>query len=413
MGSNDSYDGDAEGDLKPNPALYGVAASTYFSDNLLLSFLFPYAVVLGASFEQMGLMRSARNLFQNVLQIGWGEISERFSRKTLIAIGYFSSGCFIIALLFSRESAQILTLIILQSILWSAAVPAWSSLLADYTRLRTRGRILGKIGAVSQFSGVIAALIVALATYTQSGEMTASSFTIPFSLSAVTAMLGAILILFVKEVRVDRTIHGRVGILSPLLDKDFQIFLTVNGFYWFTMAFSWPLFPYVTVNVVRATVWQIAVISALSGFIAGIVQPKFGSLIDKFGRKPVLVLSRVSFFLYPLLYAFATSWLHLLAVNVLLSFSMSAATVSFSAYIMDSSPLGMRANYVAASNMVLGIATFLGSITGGVFTSQISSSIGPEKALFTGLVFSAVLRLISSLSLLFIKETLPKGKLEK
>jgi len=408
LSGNDVSNVDSEEELKPNLALYGAAASTYFSDNLLWSFLFPYAVVLGASFDQMGLMRSARNLFQNALQIGWGEVSERFSRRILVAIGYFSSGCFIISFLFSRESIQLLTLIVAQSILWSAAVPAWSSLIADYTRLRTRGKILGKIGAVSQFSGVVAALIVALSTYTQPSRMTASSFTIPFALSAATAIIGAILILFVNEAEVERTIYGKSSILSPLLDRDFRIFLIVNGFYWFTMAFAWPLFPYVTVNVVHATIWQIAVISALSGLVTSITQPKLGSAIDRFGRKPILILSRASFFLYPLLYAFATSWLHLLAVNALLSLSMSAATVSFSAYIIDSAPPGLRANYVAATNMIMGIATFLGSLTGGVFAGQLSTSIGMEQALFTGLVSSAFLRLIASLGLLLVKETLPK-----
>lgn len=286
MDSNGGSDGDTEEGLKSNPALYGVAASTYFSDSLLWSFLFPYAVVLGASFDQMGLMRSARNLFQNALQIMWGEVSERFSRRILVATGYFSSGCLIIAFLFSRESAQLLILIIAQSILWSAAVPAWSSLLADYTSLRTRGRILGKVGAVSQFSGVVASLIVASATLNQPGEITAPSFTIPFALSAATAMIGATLILFVKETKVERTVHGKTSILTPLLDRDFQTFLIVNGFYWFTMAFAWPLFPYVTVDVVHATVWQIAIISAISGFVTSITQSKLGSITDKFGGNP-------------------------------------------------------------------------------------------------------------------------------
>ena len=60
----------AEDTLKPNRILYGVAAFTYFSDKLLGSFLFPYAVVTGVSFDQMGLIRSTRNLCQNVLQMG-------------------------------------------------------------------------------------------------------------------------------------------------------------------------------------------------------------------------------------------------------------------------------------------------------------------------------------------------------
>jgi len=399
---------DGKGELKPNLALYGSAASTYFSDTLLMNFLFPYAVVLGASFDQMGVIRSVRNLFQNVLQIGWGEISERFSRRILIAIGYLSSGCLIVAFLFFRDPLQFLALVILQSIVWSAATPAWSSLLADYTSLRTRGKILGKIGAVSRLSGVIATLMVALITYFQPERMTASSFILPLILSAAAAIIGATLILFVNEIKVERSIYNKSNILSPLLDRDFRFFLTVNGLYWFTMAFAWPLFPYVTVNVVHATVWQIAVISATSDFITSIFQPKLGSAIDRFGRKPLLVISRASLFLFPLLYAFATSWLHLLAINALLAISISASMISISAYIMDSAPLGLRANYAASANMIMGTAAFLGSLTGGVFTNQLSALMDERQALFIGLIASSFLRLITSLGFLFIKETLPK-----
>lgn len=401
---------DSKGELKPNLALYGSVASAYFSDSLLMNFLFPYAVVLGASFDQMGAIRSVRNLFQNILQIGWGEISERFSRRILIAISYLFSGFLIVAFLFFRDPVQFLALVILQSIVWSAAAPAWSSLIADYTSLRTRGKILGKIGAVSRLSGVMATSIVALITYFQSEIITASSFIFPFMLSAAAAMMGATLILFVNEIKVKRSTYSKSNILSPLLDRDFRFFLTVNGLYWFAMAFAWPLFPYVTVNVVHATIWQMAVISATSDFITSIFQPKLGSAIDRFGRKPLLVISRASLFLFPLLYAFATSWLHLLAINALLAISISASTISVSAYMMDSAPLGLRANYAALTNMIMGVATFLGSLTGGIFTNQLSVLMDEKQALFIGLITSALLRLTTSLGFLFIKETLSKDE---
>ena len=404
---NPGGDGDGDGGLKPKPVLYGASASMYFSDSLLFNFLFPYAVVLGVSFDQMGLMRSARNLCQNMLQILWGEVAERFGKRFLVAIGYLLSGCFIVAFLYFRDPFQLLVLMIAQSIFWSAAAPAWSSLLADYTSIRTRGRVLGKIGSVSRLSSVGATLIVAITAYTQPAELTAGSFIIPFALSATAAFITALLVLFVEESRVRKVTLGWRDVVSPLLDKRFRTFLIVNGFYWFTMAFSWPLFPYVIVNVVHAAVWQIAVISAVSGLLMSITQPKFGSFIDRVGRRLPLIVSRASFFLFPLLYAFATEWLHLLLINVLLSFPMSAVIVSLTAYIMDSAPPGRRANYTAATNMIYGLAAFLGSLIGGIFTMWLSASIGMRQALFIGLVSSATLRLISSLSLLLIRETLP------
>ena len=102
--------------LKPSPALYGTAASTFFSDSLLWSFLFPYAVVLGTSFAQMGLMRSARNLCQNVFQVGWGGLSEKFGKRVFVLIGYLLSGFLMVSYLIFQEPLQLLILVIFQLI---------------------------------------------------------------------------------------------------------------------------------------------------------------------------------------------------------------------------------------------------------------------------------------------------------
>ncbi|RLI34668.1 hypothetical protein DRO55_06195 [Candidatus Bathyarchaeota archaeon] len=62
---------------------------------------------------------------------------------------------------------------------------------------------------------------------------------------------------------------------------------------------------------------------------------------------------------------------------------------------MDSASSGRRANYTAATNMAFGLAAFLGSLIGGIFTMQLPASIRMRQALFIGLVSSAALRLIS------------------
>ena len=75
---------------------------------------------------------------------------------------------------------------------------------------------------------------------------------------------------------------------------------------------------------------------------------------------------------------------------------------------MDSAPPGLRANYAASTNMTMGVATFLGSIIGGIFASRLSALVGERQALFMCLILAAILRLISDICLFFIKETLPK-----
>jgi MFS family permease len=398
-----------EGDvLTPSLALYGTAASTFFSESLLWSFLFPYAVVLKTSFAQMGLMRSARNLCQNVFQVGWGGLSERFGKRVFVLIGYMFSGFLTISYLIFQAPLQLLILVILQSILWSIAVPAWNALLGDYTKKETRGRVLGKIGAVSRFSGVGATLIVALITFATPGEMSSSSFVVPFVLAAGASTVGALLVVFTKEIRLKTSSLRKLDVFLPIRDKNFRVFLAANGLHWFTMAFAWPLFPYVTIDIVHATVWQIATISTAGGLVTALTQPKLGAIADKIGRKPVIVVGRAFFFLFPLLYAFSTSWLHLLAIHVILSAFISAVMVTTTTYILDSAPVTRRATYTASHNLIFGISTFLGSLVGGAFADSLSALNGKHQTIFTGLIISAVMRLIASTSFLAIKETLPK-----
>ncbi|MFQ6086744.1 MAG: MFS transporter [Candidatus Bathyarchaeia archaeon] len=392
--------------LKPSLALYGTAASTFFSDSLLWSFLFPYAVVLGVSFAQMGLMRSARNLCQNVFQVGWGGLSEKFGKRVFVLFGYLLSGFLMVSYLIFQEPLQLLILVILQSVFWSVAVPAWNALLGDYTKKETRGRVLGKIGAVSRFSGVGATVLVASITYTTLGETTPSSFIVPFVLAAGASMVGALLVVFTREVKLKASSWRKADVFLPIRDKSFRLFLVANGLHWFTMAFAWPLFPYVTIDIVHATVWQIAIISTASGLVTALTQPKLGSIADKIGRKPVLVVGRAAFFMFPLLYAFSTSWLHLLAIHLILSFFTSAVMVTTTTYILDSAPAARRATYTASYNLIFGLATFLGSLVGGMFADGLSALNGIQQTIFTGLIISAIMRLIASTSFLKIKETL-------
>jgi len=127
-------------------------------------------------------------------------------------------------------------------------------LLGDYTKKQTRGSVLGKTGAVSRFSGVGATVLVALITFTALGETTPSSLIVPFVLAAGASLVGVFLVVFTKEIKLKTSSWRKADVFLPLHDKSFRVFLVANGLHWFTMAFAWPLFPYVTIDIVHATV---------------------------------------------------------------------------------------------------------------------------------------------------------------
>ncbi len=412
MGEGDAEDGkrvvSADTSLEPSMQLYGTAFLITFTQTISWSFLPQYAAVIKTPPALMGVLTSSRNLFQNVLQFLWGGLTRLWGKRIFVFLGYVISSLFIVSFILTRDPLQFLFLVIFQSIAWSIAIPAWNALLGDYTRIEVRGGLLGKIGALGAISSVVSTLIVAVTTYSSGAETTPLSFTVPFVLSAASGIFGAVLVTLVEELKVENGSKSMGKMFSSLRDKPFAVFLTTNTIFWFAAAFAWPLIPYVTIDIVHASVWQIALIATFSGLADTITRPIIGSLIDRFGRRPVLIAGQLTFFLFPLGYAFSTSWFHLLAINMLFSPVRSALMVITTTYALDSAPEGERASYIAAYNTFLGITTCVGSLLGGFFTSLMSVSIGFEKAVFTGLLVSVVMRIITSLGAFKVKETLKK-----
>ncbi len=383
-------------------ALYGVSASLSFSNQITRRFYPLFAASIDTPISLMGLLRSMENLSSSVLQLLWGNLADKVGKRPFLFIGLLGSG-FCTALLIKVNSPyQLVLLIFFWSLLFSMTGPSWNGLLGDYTIKENRGKILGKIGTVGELSGLISMLIIAVLTY-----KAWSSYSLPFLLSATLSLVGAMLVLLIKEKR------GQMGfnledIFLALKDKGFRKFLILSLMFWFSMGFAWPLFPYITVKVVSATLWQIALINAGMRAMTSATQGLFGRLLDKFGRKPFMVIGSSGLCLFPLGYAIAKSWIDLFVVNILLGPFISAVFVTLPVFVLDSAPEGRKATYSGANSFTFGLGSFIGSLMGGYFVKLLSGLVRFNRALSLGLIFSALIRLISGLSFLVISETRPR-----
>jgi MFS family permease len=355
----------------------------------------------------MGLITSTRNLSSNLLQILWGELSDRKGKRLFIFLGFFVN-CFIIfGFLLFKDPVAYLFLGILFSIFWSMTIPAWNSLLGDYSGITTRGSIFGSINTIVQISNVMAMIIVALMTYRLKGDVQTSSFIIPFGLSAITSIACAILTIFARE-KETRKESRRFQIFSGYRNKQFRRFLTASLLHNFAMSFAWPLFPYVTVTIAKAKVWQIAIIGMAGNLSSSLTQKLFGRLIDRIGRRPLIILGRMSLFTFPFAYSFAKNWIHLLIIHILIFAFTNMVWMVEPIYIIDQAPEGQRGLYLASNSAVAGIGSFIGSISGGTITQYLLNSMILEQAISTGLLISSGLRIIMAFSYLRIKETFKK-----
>jgi MFS family permease len=390
--------------LTPSRALYGTGLTGMFSDNLSHRYTSYLAVSIGLTLSQMSLLRAVQSLSSNVLQLVWGRLVDRHGKKIFLSVGRFLNGALIGAIIFVRTPAWFMSLVIGASICLSLVMPAWSSLLGDYTSSSTRGATIGRINSLSQIGGLTAMIFAFVTSFNQVGETTPESYTTLLVMSAAMNFVSGVLGLFAEE-KPPAPTEERLDVARVFMDPTLRRYLLVNIVYGISMSFSWPLMPFIVVDKLDMKIWQIAAFSIASSGSSLLSQRHLGNLMDRIGRRPVVVFSRVSMAIAPLVYALATSWLHIVVADVILGVGMGAWMSSGPTYIIDIAPRELRATYLAANTAVFGVSTFVGNLVGGFVTDNFLAVGGGFEGIQTGLLISAALRFLTGLLYFKIYET--------
>jgi MFS family permease len=189
--------------------------------------------------------------------------------------------------------------------------------------------------------------------------------------------------------------------LTVFKDIRLRRYLILNLAYFTTMSFAWPLLPFIVIEKLGMKIWQIAGYSVCSSVLSIISQRYLGAMIDKVGIRPLIIFTRISNPIIPLVYAFATSWTHIFIVEATAGIIMGAWMISTNTYILDLAPQGMRATYLATNSAIFGLAAFIGPILGGYVTDFLLSAEGFANGISIALLVSAILRI--PLALLYLK----------
>ena len=131
--------------------------------------------------------------------------------------------------------------------------------------------------------------------------------------------------------------------------------------------------------------WLIALYSLMQ-FLCG---PAMGALSDRFGRRPILLLSMVGLCLDYLLLAVAPN-LWVVAIARIVGGIMGASVATASAYIADITPPEKRAQYFGLIGVAFGVGFIAGPLTGG-FLGEFGSRVpfyGASLVSFIALSFA-------------------------
>ncbi len=402
-----------------------IRASTISLSSNMIGPLAPYILVqYGGGASESGWFQALNNLLTNIGQVLWGRIGDicKF-RKTLLTLGAASSiimPLVVLAVLSIFGSINPHTIIMasaLASLLGSASAPVLAPLIGDIAgEARRTAEILAALSnlstAFSLIGGISATLLLQILTNNMLGYIT---------LSATALMLSLTAIIFTVLVPRAVTESGnckpftRLGVAQEfksfgvdikrvITNTRFRGFVIANTVYNFSMSIAWPLFILTQRNVLRLTPAQVVSISVASNVSVIVSQHLTGKYLRRSLYKPLTLANRLGLVIVPLVYAYATSYAHLLILNIYTGVLIGFTNIVFPMYILESAEARDRALYTGVYNMFIGIATFAGSLLGGELASYAIAVYGLEQGLRLVYIVGTVARLASAVLLLRLKE---------
>jgi len=357
----------------------GIAASVTggAGDN----FISAYAVALGATNFQLGLLTAIANVIPG--ELFTAKAMEKYSRKQILLFGVLIQAMLwlpiaLISVVFLKSpSLAPLLLIIFYTAYaffgWFLG-PAWSSWMKSLTEGKEKGKYFGMRNRISGFAGLITAIIAGLILdwFKSIGEMFIG-FGVLFVIACMARMISRVYL--AKQYEPKLKLHkGYYFSFWQFLKKApennygrFAIFISLINF---AVAISSPFFtPYLLRDLNFNYFTFILINLVIQTSVALMMMPVWGRFSDKYGNVKMLRMTAWFVPLIPLMWVLSSSvyWLaftQVVAGIVWAGFNLSAANFTYDAVTKER--MGLCNAYVI---FLSGISIFLGSLLGGLLAS--------------------------------------------
>jgi len=251
---------------------------------MISPFISAYAVKLGASSSEMGWFQSSANLSNNVMQVFWGRLSDRKGRRVpFLVLGNLIIAILWIPMMFVTNASQLIILVAVQALLGSMATPTWTALIGDLVPSFKLGRTSASISLWASVGSLAATLISGLIMVSVGGSLQ-EMFFIPFIGAIICGLISAFIMLQVKENKNKSSSNEKHLFLDVFeifvnarKSQDFMRYSVVKGIFTFFMSISWPLFSITLIEVLQASMLEIALLSVVQSTVTIVFQRRIGS----------------------------------------------------------------------------------------------------------------------------------------
>lgn len=353
------------------------------AENLAAPYLGLFALGLGATPSQIGMLTAFPNLLGNLLQIPAALWAERMEDKRILPAigGYLSrSTWLVLALLpFLFPPEQRVTIVILLATFRIATanlgVPAWTALQANLIPRSIRGKYYANRNVVLNTSALIA-------TFGANRLLRLNfplNYQIIFAIASVLGITATTILLKIpfKPIPAKPRTAGQSHLAtakafwaSAKEHRDFISYLKSSFIWNIGVSLASSLFAVHFVDTMGGHPGSWAIFTAANIATQILIQRYWGALADIFGQKNVMSFSGIGAVMIPLLWWMAPNLWFPIVINIINGLAWGGYNLAAFNLLLEVTPDDSRPLYVGVYNTIMGIATAAGPLAGG-FAAEI------------------------------------------
>lgn len=341
------------------------------------SFFSAFAVFLKASNFQLGLLGSLPQALGSVFQLFSDRLLKFFnSRKKFVSIFVLLQALMYlpIALVFFLGNLNVYFLILficMYFIFGMIIGPSWSSWMGDLVSEEFRGTYFSKrntiAGYISFFSLLIAGFL--LERFTGDIKTQYLGFLIIFILALLFRFISFLYLCAKYEpnyVHYEDNKSGFIDFLKNAGSRNYGIFIIFLCLMNFSIFVAGPFFAGYMFYDLKLSYVEYTMLIAAATLAKYISLPVWGRAVDKYGTKKILTLSGYLMPAISLWWLFSGNFYYLILVQIYGGFVWAGFEIAAFNFFFDTIIPVKRARYIAYSNVLNGVALFLGAMIGGL-----------------------------------------------
>jgi MFS family permease len=376
------------------------------SDAITATYLTLFVLALGATSAQIGFMASLASVSAILLLIPGAMLSERFGKRKLVVL-LTGGGVSRLTILLTaitpfllHGQAAILVAIGLKVIadgVSNMSVPAWTSLTADIVPLRWRGRYFATRNIIMGLTNMVTTLLVGF-LITQMASP--GGYQVALGLAFV---IGAVSTYSFSRLREPHTAqlaqlpgntYTPAALWAVLKTNPAFLGFCAQALVWnLGLSIAGPFFNVYLVQNLKASAAMVGVVSIISSITSLPGQRLFGHLADHWGPRKVQIITGLLIPILPLSWTLITAPWQVILINILGGFLWAGYGIASFNFLLVLCPPEDRARYTALFQIIVMVATAIGSATGGLVVTHLGF-----KAVF---LMSAILRVLGMLIFMY------------